>query len=169
MRGRARAHVRLELTPRPRAQDELLEQLASFVTTVAERGGISHFAVHARQAVLGGLSPAQNRQVPPLHYGVVERLAAALPQLSFSLNGGVEELERRALPPDLSGQCRVTRAVSEQDLDAARAILLAGADSPSDGRLSGVMVGRAVVSRPWRWATASAAAGHTGGSCVTRA
>lgn len=111
-------------------EDELLEQLASFVTTVAERGGVSHFAVHARQAVLGGLSPAQNRQVPPLHYGVVERLAAALPHLSFSLNGGVE------------------------DLDAARAILLAGADSPSDGRLSGVMVGRAVVSRPWQWATA---------------
>ena len=87
--------MRLELTPHPRAQDELLEQLASFVTTVAERGGVSHFAVHARQAVLGGLSPAQNRQVPPLHYGVVERLAAALPHLSFSLNGGVEELERR--------------------------------------------------------------------------
>ena len=96
MRGRARAHVRLELTPRPCAQDELLDQLASFVTTVAERGGVSHFAVHARQAVLGGLSPAQNRQVPPLHYGVVERLAVALPHLSFSLNGGVEELERRA-------------------------------------------------------------------------
>ncbi|EOD14649.1 hypothetical protein EMIHUDRAFT_197126 [Emiliania huxleyi CCMP1516] len=97
---------------------------AAFARARESPRGVSHFAVHARQAVLGGLSPAQNRQVPPLHYGVVERLAAALPHLSFSLNGG--------------------------DLDAARAILLAGADSPSDGRLSGVMVGRAVVSRPWR-------------------
>jgi tRNA-dihydrouridine synthase A len=42
------------------------EQLHEFVRTVGERGGVQHFIVHARKAILKGLSPDQNRKIPPL-------------------------------------------------------------------------------------------------------
>lgn len=57
------------------------ERLHHFVSTVHRSGGVHHFVLHARKAVLGGLSPAQNRQIPPLRYGLVRQLAvrASLP------------------------------------------------------------------------------------------
>jgi tRNA-dihydrouridine synthase A len=48
--------------------------------------------VHARKAVLGGLSPAENREVPPLRYDVVRDLKAAFPHLELELNGGLREV-----------------------------------------------------------------------------
>ena len=64
-------------------------ELHRFVSIVSTRGGVSHFVVHARRAVLGGLSPHQNRVVPPLRYNLVHRLAADFPELRFSINGGI--------------------------------------------------------------------------------
>jgi tRNA-dihydrouridine synthase A len=64
------------------------EQLAEFTSAVSG-AGCRVFIVHARQAVLGGLSPKENREVPPLRPGVVQRLAAQFPQLELILNGGV--------------------------------------------------------------------------------
>lgn len=51
--------------------------------------GCEVFIVHARQAVLGGLSPKENREIPPLRPEVVRRLAAQFPELQFVLNGGL--------------------------------------------------------------------------------
>jgi tRNA-dihydrouridine synthase A len=51
--------------------------------------GCEVFIVHARQAVLGGLSPKENREVPPLRPEVVQRLAMQFPSLRFVLNGGL--------------------------------------------------------------------------------
>ncbi len=65
--------------------------LKSFVETVAA-AGVRSFAVHARIAVLGGLTPAQNREVPPLRYEDVYRLKQDLPALEIVLNGGVTSL-----------------------------------------------------------------------------
>src|SRR5512144_3057150 len=59
-----------------------------FVGTVAQ-AGCEVFIVHARNAVLTGLSPKENRQVPPLRYPVVHRLARDFPSLAFVLNGGL--------------------------------------------------------------------------------
>ncbi|HKU87666.1 MAG TPA: tRNA dihydrouridine(20/20a) synthase DusA [Casimicrobiaceae bacterium] len=59
-----------------------------FVGTVAE-AGCDVFIVHARNAVLKGLSPKENREVPPLRYDVVRRLARDFPSLAFVLNGGL--------------------------------------------------------------------------------
>mgnify|MGYP003648370293 CR=1 FL=1 len=59
-----------------------------FVGTVAA-AGCSVFIVHARNAWLEGLSPKENRTVPPLRYQVVHQLAADFPGLSFWLNGGL--------------------------------------------------------------------------------
>ncbi len=59
-----------------------------FVGTVAE-AGCEVFAVHARNAWLKGLSPKENREVPPLRYEVVHRLKAEFPRLVICTNGGV--------------------------------------------------------------------------------
>ncbi len=62
--------------------------LARFVATVAE-SGCRTFYVHARKALLGGLSPAENRSVPPLEYHRVYALKAAFPELEIVVNGGI--------------------------------------------------------------------------------
>jgi len=57
-------------------------------------GGVNHFIVYARQAILGGrLTPHENRTIPPLRPEVVYRLVEAFPSIRFTLNGGVETYE----------------------------------------------------------------------------
>ena len=68
------------------------EDLKAFVETVAA-AGVKSFAVHARIAVLDGLSPAENREIPPLRYDVVRRLKRDLPTLEVVINGGVASLD----------------------------------------------------------------------------
>ena len=58
-----------------------------------ERAGCSVFIVHARNAWLEGLSPKDNREIPPLRYEVVHRLKADFPALQFVLNGGLQSLD----------------------------------------------------------------------------
>jgi tRNA-dihydrouridine synthase A len=59
-----------------------------FVGTVAE-AGCEVFMVHARNAWLQGLSPKENREVPPLRYELVHRLKREFPQLVIGINGGI--------------------------------------------------------------------------------
>lgn len=66
--------------------------LRDFVATVAE-SGCRTFIVHARKAMLSGLSPKENREMPPLRYELVYQLKADFPALTVVLNGGVRELE----------------------------------------------------------------------------
>ncbi len=68
------------------------EGLRAFVDTVAA-AGCDTFIVHARKAWLKGLSPKQNREVPPLDYARVARLKAARPGLHIILNGGIGKVE----------------------------------------------------------------------------
>jgi tRNA-dihydrouridine synthase A len=69
--------------------DDSYAFVRDFVGTVATEGGCSVFIVHARSAWLDGLSPKQNREVPPLRPDFVARLKADFPALVFVLNGGV--------------------------------------------------------------------------------
>jgi len=69
------------------------EFLHSFISIVAD-AGCKHFIIHARKAWLSGLSPKQNREVPPLDYSRVHQIKAEFPQLSISLNGGINSLEQ---------------------------------------------------------------------------
>ncbi|MGZ6018661.1 MAG: tRNA dihydrouridine(20/20a) synthase DusA [Phenylobacterium sp.] len=55
--------------------------------------GVRHFVVHARKALLKGLSPKENRDVPPLDYPLVYRLKAERPELTIVINGGIGTLE----------------------------------------------------------------------------
>jgi tRNA-dihydrouridine synthase A len=66
--------------------------LERFVTTVAA-AGCELFIVHARKAWLKGLSPKENREIPPLDYGRVFRLKQAHPHLTIVLNGGIVALD----------------------------------------------------------------------------
>ncbi len=72
--------------------DEPRERLFEFVETVAE-SGCHVFIVHARKAWLKGLSPKENRDIPPLDYDLVADLKKQHPELTISLNGGLESLE----------------------------------------------------------------------------
>ena len=83
--------------------------------------GVTTFIVHARKAWLKGLSPKENRDVPPLDYGLVRRLKRERPHLTISINGGIA------------------------DLDQAEALL-----APDDDgvMLDGVMLGRAAYHEP---------------------
>jgi len=67
---------------------ERYEFVRDFVGTVAE-AGCTTFIVHARNAWLQGLSPKQNREVPPLRYEIVHRLRREFPGLIFVINGGL--------------------------------------------------------------------------------
>jgi tRNA-dihydrouridine synthase A len=67
------------------------KSLDRFIDGLAE-AGCRTFIVHARKAWLKGLSPKENREVPPLDYGRVARLKARRPDLEIVLNGGIESL-----------------------------------------------------------------------------
>lgn len=71
------------------------EDMANFVSVVSESQA-DRFSVHARKAWLEGLSPKQNRNVPPLRYDDVYRLKADFPQLEIEINGGVKTLDETA-------------------------------------------------------------------------
>ncbi|MGO2132495.1 MAG: tRNA dihydrouridine(20/20a) synthase DusA [Halomonas sp.] len=72
-------------------QDEDVD-LTRFIETVAN-AGCEIFIVHARKAWLEGLSPQQNRDVPPLNYPRVYRLKASRPDLHIGINGGLKTLD----------------------------------------------------------------------------
>ena len=67
---------------------ESYDQLSDFVFRIHEKG-CQHFIIHARKAWLQGLSPKENRTIPPLNYPWVYRLKKDFPQLKISLNGGI--------------------------------------------------------------------------------
>jgi tRNA-dihydrouridine synthase A len=69
------------------------DHLLRFVDRVAA-AGCGSFALHARKAWLQGLSPKENREVPPLDYARVRRLKADRPELEIVLNGGIQDLDQ---------------------------------------------------------------------------
>ena len=71
---------------------ESYQSLEHFINIVAE-GGCDTFIVHARKAWLKGLSPKQNREIPPLKYDYVYRLKSEKPELNIVINGGIKTIE----------------------------------------------------------------------------
>ena len=101
--------------------DEQDPEISLFATVDACAAvGVTTFIVHARKAWLQGLSPKENRDIPPLDYGLVRRLKRERPHLTISINGGIANLDE-----------------AEAHLD------------DSDGAaLDGVMLGRAAYHEP---------------------
>ena len=71
---------------------ETYEHFLSFIDTVAKTG-CNTFVVHARKAWLSGLSPKENREIPPLRYDWVYELKKQCPELTILLNGGLNTVE----------------------------------------------------------------------------
>lgn len=78
-------------------EQDSYEFLCDFISTVADRGGCEMFIIHARKAWLSGLSPKENREIPPLDYHRVYQLKRDFPHLTLSLNGGVKTLDEAKL------------------------------------------------------------------------
>ena len=88
-----RASTDIEVTVKTRIgvdKQDSYEFLQQFVEKIAE-AGCKTIIVHARKAYLSGLSPRQNRTIPPLNYEYVYRLKQDYPELAFILNGGLKD------------------------------------------------------------------------------
>jgi tRNA-dihydrouridine synthase A len=93
-----RAAVNLPVTVKTRIGidgRDSYEELVDFVARVA-MGGCEVFVIHARKAWLNGLSPKENRQIPPLRYEIVHRIKRDFPGLTVVLNGGLTDLDQVA-------------------------------------------------------------------------
>lgn len=73
-------------------EQDSYEALTQFIATVSG-GGCDTFIVHARKAWLSGLSPKQNRDIPPLRYEMVYQLKQDFPELDIIINGGITTLD----------------------------------------------------------------------------
>lgn len=101
--------------------DQAPEDALFAMAETLRRAGVDALIVHARKAWLQGLSPRENRDIPPLDHAIVRRLKAEYPDLPIAINGGIA------------------------DIETARGFLVANADGPA---LDGVMIGRAAYQNP---------------------
>jgi tRNA-dihydrouridine synthase A len=76
--------------------DQEPEESLRAMIAMCAAAGVTRFAVHARKAWLQGLSPKENRDVPPLDYELVYRVKRENPLLEIVLNGGIQTLEQAA-------------------------------------------------------------------------
>jgi len=67
------------------------ENLHSFISTL-KATGVKTFIIHARKAILNGLSPKDNRTIPPINYGIVKRMKDKFSQLEICINGEIKDL-----------------------------------------------------------------------------
>ena len=116
--------------------------LTDFVGQVSEKGGCSRFIIHARKAWLQGLSPKENRDIPPLDYGRVSRLKQQFPHLHVGINGGVLDLD--------------TARVLLRERPEPESVGESEGDRLGLGSLDSVMIGRAAYQNPWLLAEADA-------------
>ena len=121
--------VRIPVTVKHRIgidQNENYAFLRDFVGTVAE-GGCTVFIVHARNAWLKGLSPKENREIPPLRLDFVGRLKQDFPMLTFVANGAIKTSSQAiALLKPKESACAIDEAIAH-----------------------GVMIGREAYHNPW--------------------
>ncbi|CAF2064022.1 unnamed protein product [Brassica napus] len=70
------------------------DELFDFVYKVSTLSPTRHFIVHSRKALLGGISPADNRRIPPLKYEYYYALVRDFPDLKFTINGGITSVSK---------------------------------------------------------------------------
>lgn len=114
--------------------------LKGFVDTVAE-AGVTRFVVHARKALLSGLSPKENRDIPPLRYDLVHRLKAERPDLTILINGGITTLDAAEEHLDTLDGVMLGRAGYQNPF------ILADVDRRFFGRSAGTVTREQIVER----------------------
>jgi len=110
------------------------ELLCAFIDTVSATG-CETFIIHARKAWLKGLSPKQNREVPPLRHDIVHQVKKDFPQLEIILNGGIQSVEEAASHLDKVDGVMIGRAAYETPYTMVHAdSLIFGDDHPLPSR-----------------------------------
>ncbi|MGH8119085.1 MAG: tRNA dihydrouridine(20/20a) synthase DusA [Gammaproteobacteria bacterium] len=123
--ARMRSAVSIPVTVKTRTgidQRDSYGELVEFVRTVSA-AGCDTFIIHARKAWLNGLSPKENRDVPPLQYETVYRLKQAFPELQIIINGGFTSMEQIMAQYDRVDGVMIARVAYHDPY------LLAGADT----------------------------------------
>lgn len=114
--GAMRDAVAIPVTVKHRIGIDRIEDYAfvhAFVSAVA-RAGCETFIVHARNAWLSGLSPKENREIPPLRHDVVRRLKLDFPELRIVLNGGLADVSKIITSLDGVDGVMIGRAAYQQ-------------------------------------------------------
>ena len=144
-------------------EHDTFDFIANFVRGLVT-AGCRHFVIHARKVYTQGLSPAQNRDVPPIDYPRAYRLVETFPQCSFVINGGIRSLEHArevafgtAIQFDSRGVAEEKHCVSD-DISADHAVPCRRCNRPqgsclhpprvAPANLRGVMVARLARDRP---------------------
>ncbi|MEL6506785.1 MAG: tRNA dihydrouridine(20/20a) synthase DusA [Pseudomonadota bacterium] len=129
-----RANARVPVTVKCRLgvdDQDPAQTLFAFIETVAS-AGCDIFIIHARKAWLQGLSPKENRTVPPLDYALVRAVKSRFPSLTIVLNGGLETAQ--------GAHQEMIRTLNDLQAEEPH--------SPPPG-VDGVMLGRAPYANPW--------------------
>ncbi|MDV7339237.1 tRNA dihydrouridine(20/20a) synthase DusA [Terasakiella sp. A23] len=104
--------------------------LCKFIDTIAQTG-CKTFIIHARKAWLKGLSPKQNREIPPLRHDIVHEIKKDFPDLEIILNGGIQTVEEAASHLDKVDGVMIGRAAYETPYVMANADqVIFGQDKP---------------------------------------
>jgi tRNA-dihydrouridine synthase A len=133
------------------------EDLTNFIRC-ASAGGARKFVIHARKCLLNGLSPKQNREIPPLRYETVHRLVRDFPELTFVLNGGINTFQQAKTHTDVNNQYTFCTSAPESGEPSCEVL-------PA---VHGVMIGRAAYNNPSMFATADSEFYGVSDPCLTR-
>jgi tRNA-dihydrouridine synthase A len=98
------------------------EFVRNFIDEVSRGSKTTHFVMHARNAILNGLSPAENRTIPPLKYDYVYQLKKDFPNLNFTLNGGIKTVDqaKKLLEQNNLYGCMIGRTAYENPWELAK-------------------------------------------------
>ncbi len=116
--------------------------LEDFVSKIADIG-CETFIIHARKAWLKGLSPKENRDIPPLQYDIVERLKQNFPDLNIGVNGGIKTIEQvKSFLPCHPEQREGSHSTSQDSSSHTP-------QNDSRYNFDSVMIGREAYQNPW--------------------
>jgi tRNA-dihydrouridine synthase A len=141
---------------------ESWEELKEFIHAVSE-GGVKHVIVHARTCILRGLSPAQNRTIPPLRHDDVHRLVEEFPEMKFTINGGIRTFEEAKNHLGWENTDKSSASSLLYCVKANKRVKLEEADNFNGGSFKmqkhpvhGVMIGREAYNNPFLFSRADA-------------
>jgi tRNA-dihydrouridine synthase A len=138
---------------------DTLDYLVEFISKLRQEGCYK-YVIHARKCILGGLSPSQNRLIPPLNYDRVYKLCKSFPDCEFVINGGIPGLKKAKRlcyghRPVEEPSCSISYSDSNRKLHAVPCELCGASNGscvvePLDDipNLRGCMIGRAAMENP---------------------
>lgn len=142
-------------------EQDSYEFLTRFISIVHEQGGAQQFTIHARKAWLSGLSPKENREIPPLDYPRAYQIKRDFPHLDIAVNGGIKTLDEAKQHLQHLDGVMVGREAYQNPY------LLAGVDQALFGSTEPVKKRRAIVEQMYPYIEAQLSQGASLGH-ITR-